>query len=148
MSPTSSRGFSSTPWRVLRTSRKSVSRYRSPARRGESRHGRLLHSSRSHGSGTWGCTATCLRGLLAEVDLGNLLGFGRHLEEWIFLEAEHLRRQIGGELATRRVVLLHLFVIAHAFDRETVLGTGELVHQAIELLVRLQHRIVLDHGEQ
>src|SRR5437773_8116288 len=111
-------------WRVMRTRRKSVSRYRSPATRGERRHGRLLHSSRSHGSGTWGCTATCLRRLLAEVDLRDLLRFGRHLEEWIFLEAEHFRRQIGGELATRRVVLLHLFVVAHALDREAVLGAG------------------------
>ena len=55
---------------------------------------------------------------------------------------------LAGKLPARGVVLLHALVVAHALDREAVLGAGELVHQAVELLVGLQLRIVLDHRQQ
>ena len=42
------------------------------------------------------------RSSLLEVDLRYLLGFGRHLEERIFLEAEHLRGQVARETAAAR----------------------------------------------
>src|SRR3954465_7395283 len=84
---------------------------------------------------------------LAEADLRGDLGLRRCLEEGIFLEAEHLRRQVRRELTARRVVGLDGFVVAHALDGDAVLGAGELVHQPVELFVRLELRIVLDYRE-
>ena len=44
---------------------------------------------------------------------------------------------LRGELPARGVVLLHPLVVAHALDGDAVLGARELVHQPVELLVRL-----------
>ena len=44
--------------------------------------------------------------------------------------------------------MLHGLVVALPLDGQPVLGSGELVHQALERLVRLQLRIRLDDGEQ
>src|SRR5436190_17481650 len=126
-----------------RTSRKSVSTYRSPIARGAAKaDGRPLHSSRSQGSRA---LPSVLR---LEIDLRYLLRFGRRLEERIFLEAEHLRRQVGRKLPPRGVVVLHALVVAHALDGDAVFRSGELVHQAVELFVRFQVRIVLGDREQ
>src|SRR5204863_6883056 len=92
--------------------------------------------------------AAGLRRLSAEIDLGHLLRLGWRLEEGVFLEAEHLRRHVGGELPARRVVLLHTLVVAHALDGEAILRAGQLVYQAVELFVGLELRIVFDDGEQ
>src|SRR6185436_1814611 len=130
--------------------------------RATSRSGRPLHNTRSHGSGPFtripGIFPSLpsespaaspgppvpepLRGF-GEGDLRNRLGLRRRLEEWIFLEAEHLRRDVRRELPARRVVVLHLLVVAHPLDRDAVFGAGELVHQTIELLVRAELWIVL-----
>ena len=64
------------------------------------------------------------------------------------LKPNILAVRLRGELAARRVVVLHPLVVAHARDGQAVLGARELVHQAVELLVGLEVRIVLDHGEQ
>ena len=56
--------------------------------------------------------------------------------------------RFDGNCAARRVVRLNGFVVAHPLDRDAIFGAGELVHQPVELLVRLQLRIVLDDGEE
>ena len=39
-------------------------------------------------------------------------------------------------------------VVAHPLDGDAVLGARQLVHQPVELLVRLELRVVLDDGQQ
>ena len=56
--------------------------------------------------------------------------------------------RFAGKLPPRGVVLLHALVVAHAFDRDPVLGARQLVHQPVELFVRPQLRVVLDDGQQ
>src|SRR5262245_54498461 len=147
MSEMSSSAISLSVSCVSRSRRKSVRTYCSPARRARSCHGRLLHSSRSHGSRTRGSMVDLLR-RLREVDLRRLASVRRRFVERIVLEAEQLGGQIARELPARRVVLLHRFVVALPGHGKTVLSTRELVHQAVELLVGLQLRIVLDDGEE
>ncbi len=66
----------------------------------------------------------------------------------VFLEAEYLRRDVGGEAAAQRVVLLQAVVVARPFGREPVLGACQFIHQARERRVRLELRVVLDDDEQ
>src|SRR5262249_61700981 len=79
-----------------------------------------------------------------ELDLRRFLGRRRRLEELIFLEAEQARRDVRGKLPARRVVGLHRLVVAHPLDGDPVLRAGELVHQTVERVVRLELRVVLD----
>src|SRR5262245_14800525 len=124
---------------AMRTRRKSVSAYCS---QGASR-GRWLHSRRSQGSGT-------VTGLLlsSEVDLRRLARFHWRLEERVILEAEYLRGNVAREPARLGVVLLNPFVVPHALGCDPVFRTRQLVHEAVELLVRPELRVVLDHRQQ
>ena len=80
-----------------RTSRKSVRTV--PLADGGSRAaGRPLQSSRSHGSRE---LRDPVRYGFVKLTFGTCLRFGRRLEERIFLEAEHLRRQVARELPAR-----------------------------------------------
>src|SRR5258708_39335878 len=91
-----------------RTSRKSVSVYRSQG----GKRARRLHSRRSQESGT----SMVLRP--REIRFRHFPGFGRRLEQRIFLEAEQLGRQVPRELASRCVVLLNFLVVPHPFRRD------------------------------
>src|SRR5688572_14106634 len=141
--------ISSTLAPAVRTSRKSVSAYRT-ARALYVRE-RPLHNNRSHGSGTSGTTSSTasLRsdGFL-EIDFRDLFGFFGHFVEGVFLEAKNFRRDVRGELLGGRVVLLHALVVSHAFHRNPVLGARELVHQPVELFIRFELRVIFDDSEQ
>src|SRR3954467_12607926 len=76
--------------------------------------------------------------LFLEVYFGRGLRRGRRLVIRIFLEAEDLRGHVAGKPAARRVVFLNPLVVAAACGRESILRAGELVHETVELLVRLQ----------
>ena len=86
---------------------------------------------------------------LREIDLRGDLRRFRGLEERVIaLEAEDRRRDVRRELATRGVVLLHLLVVAHPLDCDTVFCAGQLIHQAVEGFIRAQFGVVLhDHQE-
>src|SRR6185503_13890961 len=93
-------------------------------------------------------TASCARSGSAEVHLRHLFRRRRRVEERIFLEPEEAGGDVRRELAARRVVVLHALVVAHALDRDAVLGPGELVHQAVEALARPQLRVVFDDDQR
>src|SRR6185436_11017649 len=76
--------------------------------------------------------------LLLEIDFGERGGGRRHFEVRGLLEPVHLRRHVAGKAPRRGVVFLDPLVVAHARDRQPVLGAGELVHQAVELFVGLE----------
>ena len=61
---------------------------------------------------------------------------------------EHHRRQVGRELAHRRVELLHRLDVAVARDGDAVLGAFELRLQVAEQRVGLEVRIVLGDDQQ
>src|SRR5262249_10530046 len=84
----------------------------------------------------------------SEIHLRNLSGVWRRFEEGMFLEAEHGRRQVRWEPTPGRFVFRAALVVAHAFDRDAILRSGEFVHQPVELLVRPQLGIVFDDGQQ
>src|SRR5215217_1315889 len=73
--------------------------------------------------------------LLLEVDLRRRLRRGGRFVIGVFLEAEDLRGHVARESPAGRVVFLDPLVVAAARNREPILGTGELVHQPVELLV-------------
>src|SRR5947209_17203473 len=60
--------------------------------------------------------------LFLEVDLRDGRGRRRRLEVGILLEAEHLGGDVAGEAPCRGVVFLDALVVAHARDRQPVLG--------------------------
>src|ERR1035437_10077326 len=75
-----------------------------------------------------GDDAEVVSGRLRKVDLRYLLGLGRRLEERILLEAEHLGRNVRGELTPRRVVFLDALVVAHALDGDPVFSARSEEH--------------------
>src|SRR4029434_3815514 len=119
---------------------------------------RALHSSRSQGSGTCAigsiasvrsaASESDSRSLSREVYLRRLFRCRRRLEQRVVLEPEQLCREVRGELTPGGVVLLHALVVPHPFDGDAILRSRELVHQAVELLVGFQLRVVFDDREQ
>src|SRR5262245_9743818 len=60
---------------------------------------------------------------LAEIHLRHLFGRRRSVEEWILLETEEARGDVGGELPPCRVVLLNSLVVSHSLDGDAVFGS-------------------------
>ena len=75
-------------------------------------------------------------------------GFVLHGEVGLHLEVEHLRREVGRELAHRDVVGAHRIDVAVARHGDAVLRAFELRLQVAEIRVRLELGIVLGDGEQ
>src|SRR5436309_7976595 len=89
----------------------------------------------------------CL-GTSPEVDPRHLLRLLRRLEVLLRVEAERLGVEHGREALDEGVVGADGVVVAHALDRDPVLGAGQLVGEAGELLVRLEIGVALGDGEQ
>src|SRR2546428_1185646 len=78
----------------------------------------------------------CLR-MTPEVDPRHLLRLLRRLEVLLRVEAERLGVEQGREALDEGVVGADGVVVAHALDRDPVLGAGQLVGEAARRLRRL-----------
>ena len=71
-----------------------------------------------------------------------------HLEELFLLEVERRRDDHGRELLHALVVVADVRVVEAARRLQPVLGVRQLLLEREEVLVGLEVRVVLDHGEQ
>src|SRR5690349_20944165 len=83
-----------------------------------------------------------------ELHLGGFLGAGGGLEVGLLLEAAQRGHQAPGEEPDPGVVVAYRLAVAHALDRDAVLGSLELALQREEVLVGLELRIALDGDQQ
>src|SRR5260221_5149411 len=70
------------------------------------------------------------------------------LEVPLRLEAERAREDVRRERLERGVEVANVAVVEAARERDLVLGRGEVLGQVLELLDRLELRVVLGHGEE
>src|SRR5262249_53912258 len=104
-------------------------------------------SSRSAGA-TGRSTAVPTRRPPLELHLGGFLAARRRLEVGLLLEAANGRDQAAREQADPGVVVAHRLAVAHALDRDAVLGALQLALERQEVLVGLELGIALDGDEQ
>src|SRR3954469_13795301 len=95
-------------------------------------------------------TSAARKSLLGEINRRRLRDglLVLHRELRFFLEAEHLRGQVGGKRADGHVVILRCADEAIARDRDPVLLALELRLQLAEVGIRLKLRIGLRHGHE
>src|SRR5215470_10898523 len=104
-------------------------------------------SSRSAGATGRG-TASPARHPPLELHLGGFLAARRRLEVGFLLEAADGRDQAAREQPDPGVVVAHRLAVAHALDRDAVLGALELALERQEILVGFELGIALDGDEQ
>jgi hypothetical protein len=89
-----------------------------------------------------------LRRYFLKSTFGAALESAGAFEVRILLEAKYPGGDVRRELAPRGVVLQDFGVVPATFRRNTVLRTGQLVHEPCKRLVGLELRIRLDHHHQ
>src|SRR5712691_6744830 len=83
-----------------------------------------------------------------ELHLGGFLGARSGLEVGLLLEPAQRGHHAAGKESQPGIVVAHRLAVAHALDRDAVLGALQLALERQEVLVGLELGIALDGDEQ